>query len=298
MKKILLTILALLALLMAGCGGPTPKEEAEQINSKYFVDGFKNGIVAEADKTFNEILKKYGNSPEADTAFMQTDIPKKTVDFTNSVKNIEVKNKEVAPLKEKLYAVVNNYNSIFVAMQKGDGAQVQACIKASAKLGFDYKNELAKLTTGKGLPVMNTAKGQLYAYSASDVIFAISEISTPATLGNSFISERPQGKFVVLKIIAYNNQKDAVTIDSNCFKLVDKEKHEFSTSVPGMTAIQMSGGHAKGFLSQVNPTMSLEAEYVFDVPVNAKLSDFTLQARGGMTGDKVNIPVKVEKTGY
>lgn len=297
MRKIIFLVLALLTLLVAGCGDPTPKEEAEQINQKFFVEGFQN-VVDESHKKYMEIEKQYGKTREADKALSKSDVPKKIADFTNTVKNIEVKNKEVLPLKEKLYALVNNFNSMFIAIQNEDKAQLDACNNAVNKLGFDYKNELAKITTGKPLPVMNTPNGQLYAYIASDVYFAISDISTPATLGNSFISERPQGKFVVIKIIAYNNQKDAVTIDSNCFKLIDKNKREFSTSVPGMSAIQISGGHTKGFLSQVNPTMSLEAEYVFDIPANAKISDFTLQASGGMTGSKVDIPVRVAKTGY
>ena len=61
---------------------------------------------------------------------------------------------------------------------------------------------------------MNTNIGQLYAYVASDVAFAITDINTAKSVGNEYFSKEAQGKFILVKIASFNNQKDAMVLMS------------------------------------------------------------------------------------
>lgn len=302
MKKLLLVLLTLFIVLsIAGCGGPSPKEEAKQFNETYYVQGFKNGIVSDIDKTVEEIYKKYGQTEEADKAFIQfaqSECSKKISQYLNTVTDAKIENKEVVQLKDKFIIVIKNYSSIFANIANNDMNATNNVIKERDKLVFDYKNEYSKITTGKGLPVFNTPIGQLYAEEASNVLFTITDVSESKTVGSGYFQESAQGKFIIVKVMVSNNQKDAITVDSNSFNLIDNQGRQFSTSVEGMTAVQISENHTKGFLTKLNPGMVIDSTFVYDVPTNLKISDFELEARGGMTGDKVKMPLAVRKTGY
>lgn len=300
MKKLFLAIMAIfmLAISIAGCG-TSPKEEAEAFNEKYYTQAYKNGYQKEFRAALDNAIKQYGNTFEADTALTKSfPYNDKINAIINDINNAKIENKEVEPLKTSFIALLNVNKQICDLIAQGDYDSAQVTQKTYLQRKFDYNNEYSKLVTGQDLLVMNTKIGQLYAHKASDVVFAITDISEHQTLGNAYFAEQAQGKFIAVKVISFNNQKDAVTIDSNLFKLINNNKQEYSTSVEGTTAMNLSNGNAEGFLQRVNPGMSIEATYIFDVPANSKISDYKLQARGGMTGDEVTMPLAVEKTGY
>lgn len=297
MKKLLLAIFVF-AMCVAGCG-TSPKEEAETFNNKYYKQAFVDGLTVEINNALNQSIAKYGDTTEADlhlNEFIQYN--EKFTELFNTINNVKIENKEVEPLKADLLNYINNCKEFINAATTDNFNATQELYINRAKSKFDYLNEYEKITTGKGLPVMNTNIGQLYAYMVSDVVFTVTDVSESDYIGNGYFGKQPQGKFILVKVISFNNQKDAVTIDSNLFKLINANNQEYSTSVEGMTAMNLSNGNAEGFLQQVNPGMSIEATYVFDVPANSKIADYKLQARGGMTGDKVTMPLKVERTGY
>lgn len=300
MKKLLLVLLTLFIVLsIAGCGGPSPKEEAKQFNETYYVQGWKNGIIKECNETINTIRNKYGQTANIDKILAtESDIPQKVNSYLDTVKNIKIENKEIEPLKEKFTIVVNNYNNMLIGLANNDMNAARSAYNQIERGVFDYKNEYSKITTGKGLPVFNTPIGQLYAEEASNVLFTITDVSEAKTVGSGYFQESAQGKFIIVKVMVSNNQKDAITVDSNSFNLIDNQGRQFSTSVEGMTAVQISENHTKGFLTKLNPGMVIDSTFVYDVPTNLKISDFELEARGGMTGDKVKMPLAVRKTGY
>ena len=299
MKKLLLAIMAIFvfAMCVAGCG-TSPKEEAQAFNEKYYVKAFTEGLSKELDTAYQQSLAKYNNINEARAHITEfINFNDKFNELVKNVDNTKIENKEVVTLKTNFINFINTSKALSDAAINGNN-NFNNLVTNFNKAKFDYLNEYEKITTGKGLPVMNTNIGQLYAYMVSDVVFAVTDVSESNFIGNGYFGKQPQGKFILVKVISFNNQKDAVTIDSNLFKLINANNQEYSTSVEGMTAMNLSNGNAEGFLQQVNPGMSIEATYVFDVPANSKISDYKLQARGGMTGDKVTMPLKVERTGY
>ena len=135
--------------------------------------------------------------------------------------------------------------------------------------------------------------GKVIGGISSDVGIAIYKIEEAQTLGtNQFAQAQAQGKFVVVSVVCTNKQKDAVTIDANSFKLVDKDGNEYSYSPEGQTAIQVGNGNAKGFLTKVNPGITIDLKVPFDIPKDAK--DLQLKARGGMTGKSITLPLTVQ----
>ncbi|MBQ8700519.1 MAG: DUF4352 domain-containing protein [Acidaminococcaceae bacterium] len=134
------------------------------------------------------------------------------------------------------------------------------------------------------------------AYNSSDVDIAITNLTTAKSIGsNPYFKKKAMGKFVLVDVFINNNQKDAITVDSSSFKILDNQKREFSKSVEGETALQMEKGDNKGFLTQLNPGMNTTFTFVYDVPENLDLNTANLEARGGFGGSKVVIPLKVQK---
>lgn len=299
MKKLLLVLLTLFIVLsIAGCGGPSPKEEAKQFNETYYVQGFENGLKNEVGESVNKAKEKYGYTEEAEKAFFTSGLSQKFKDSIEKIKQVKMENKEVEPLKNSLLKLEEAFILLFDLGEKNDIDGARKVIHNINKHIFDYENEYSKITTGKGLPVFNTPIGQLYAEEASNVLFTVTGVSEAKTVGSGYFQESAQGKFVIVKVMISNNQKDAITVDSNSFNLIDNQGRQFSTSVEGMAAVQISENHTKGFLTKLNPGMVIDSTFVYDVPTNLKISDFELEARGGMTGDKVKMPLAVRKTGY
>ena len=298
MKKLFAVLLMFICCIsLFGCG-VSPKEEAEKFHEKYYKQEMK-AFFQEHEKIAKESYSKYGNTQAGDKAFIANfHYADKLNNIINKVNNEKFENQEIIPLKDYFINILTETNKFYDILASNDKANYNSSQRDVLKAAFKYNNEYSKITTGKGIPVMNTNIGQLYAYTASDVAFAITDIRTAKRVGNEYFSKEAQGKFILVKIMSFNNQKDAVTIDSNLFKLINKNNQEYSASNEGMTALQLSNGNADGFLQQVNPGMGIEVVYVFDVPANTAPKDYKLQARGGMTGDKVDIPLKINKTGY
>lgn len=134
--------------------------------------------------------------------------------------------------------------------------------------------------------------GKIKGLAASNVGVAIAKIQTMDTIDGSFSSKRAQGVFKVLYVVVSNEQKDAVTIDANSYKLIDDQGREFSHSIEGDTALQMSDRETL-FLKKVNPGITTGGWIAFDVPKNANIK--SMQFRGGMSGKKGELPFRIIK---
>lgn len=137
--------------------------------------------------------------------------------------------------------------------------------------------------------------GKIKGIVRSNVGIAVVDVKKAKILGdNPYAQAHAQGQFIIVKVVVTNNQKDAVTLDSNSFKIIDDKNREFSHSVEADTALAVSNGSRETlFLKKINPGITTTGYIVFDVPLD--ISGAKLQVRGGMTGDKGILPLEVQK---
>lgn len=126
---------------------------------------------------------------------------------------------------------------------------------------------------------------------SSKVKIAVGSVESVDSVGGEYLKEKAQGVFKVVEITITNNQKDAITIDANSFKLVDNQDREFKYSTQAQTAFDIgNGGSSDFFLKQLNPGLSQTGKIIFDVPVDAQ--GLVLKARGGMMGKEIKLKVE------
>lgn len=180
MKKILAVFLMLICCIsLFGCG-LSPKEEAEKFHEKYFKQEYSNKFLEEVHVALNKAYEQYGQTRDADKAFVSSfPYSEKLNTIIDKATNEKIENKEIFPLKDCFTNLLTETNKLYDALGSNDKSNYNNRLKAFNKAAFNYNNEYSKITTGKGIPVMNTNIGQLYAYVASDVAFAITDINTP-----------------------------------------------------------------------------------------------------------------------
>jgi hypothetical protein len=126
---------------------------------------------------------------------------------------------------------------------------------------------------------------------SSDVTITVNGVDTKSDVGGQYANEKAQGVFKIVNVSVTNNQKDAITLDANSFKLVDDKGRQFTYSSSGQTALGMTDNTVVDFfLKQLNPGLTQTGKIVFDVPTDAK--GLTMKARGGMTGDEITLKVE------
>ncbi|PFY16422.1 DUF4352 domain-containing protein [Bacillus toyonensis] len=126
---------------------------------------------------------------------------------------------------------------------------------------------------------------------SSDVKISVGSMETVDSVGNEYSKEQAQGIFKILEVTLTNNQKDAITVDTNSFKLVDNKGREFTSSVQGQTSFDLAnGGKTDFFLKQLNPGLTQTGKIVFDIPKDAE--GLFLKASGGMTGKEIKLKVE------
>lgn len=302
MKKLLFILISLLCLFAAGCGSGTPakpsfKDEAKNFNQVYYLEGYE---VLREDffKSLLDSFGKYGYTNKAIDEFFKLDYGKKIEGLKNKISQAKIEHQEIQPLKDLLIKTTDPFSAILENLQNENSDGVKYSITKILQTEFAYKNNYSMIVDGKPLPVVNSSSGQLYAYETSNVLLGIAKVKEANSLGDSYFSEDAQGKFIIVTVAVFNNQKDAIAVDASEFKLIDKEKREYSASTRGMTALQMSNKQHRGFLEQLNPNMGFESTIVFDVPKNTGPKDYQLRAAGGFTGDKILMPVKPMYNGY
>ncbi|MDA1647552.1 MULTISPECIES: DUF4352 domain-containing protein [unclassified Bacillus cereus group] len=126
---------------------------------------------------------------------------------------------------------------------------------------------------------------------SSKVKIAVGSVESTDSVGGEYLKEKAQGVFKVVEITITNNQKDAITVDANSFKLVDNKDREFTYSTQAQTAFDVgNGGSSDFFLKQLNPGLSQTGKIIYDVPADAQ--GLVLKARGGMMGKEIKLKVE------
>jgi len=92
---------------------------------------------------------------------------------------------------------------------------------------------------------------------SSDVKITVTSFSAKDSVGdNQFSIAKPQGVFKLVGLNIANNQKDAITITSANFKLIDDLGREFSNSSEAGMALAVSNNKVEPFsFKQLNPGM-------------------------------------------
>ncbi|ARJ20607.1 hypothetical protein B7492_04890 [Bacillus mycoides] len=126
---------------------------------------------------------------------------------------------------------------------------------------------------------------------SSKVKIAVGSVESIDSVGGEYLKESAQGVFKVVEISITNNQKDAITVDANSFKLMDNQDREFTYSTQAQTAYDIgNGGKSDFFLKQLNPGLTQTGKIIFDVPADAQ--GLVLKARGGMMGKEIKLKVE------
>ena len=99
-----------------------------------------------------------------------------------------------------------------------------------------------------------------------DLAFTVTNVTTAKTLGNSFTQKNAQGTFYVVTLKIENKGNKTTTFDSSMGKVTDDKGREFERSIEGQTAKGMAQGNVDLFLQQIQPSLSVTGDLVFDLP--------------------------------
>lgn len=123
--------------------------------------------------------------------------------------------------------------------------------------------------------------------TANDLAFTVTGITSSKTLGSSYTKKTAQGTFNVVTLSIKNVGKETATIDSSMIKIIDGQGRKFDRSIDGQTAKGLDQGHVDLFLQQVQPSLSVVGDIVFDLPDDA--TDLKLLVKGSMFGTEKQI---------
>lgn len=301
MKKFWLALSVLLAVFLFGCGGPDIKKEVQTLNQKYSAELTDKMFLEEAKKAkdakdWSEELAKVANESklkfEANAKNIEAEKVSKNVDsYKNALKERNILYAHFFDLGEQ---------QVRLKLANKPDSEIEKLVKQAEEFWdkikqnyYEIENEYSKIMTGKPASVMGVNGVNYLAYTASNVDMAVIEgrWQTDAVGSNPYLQKKPLGMFIIIKVFVKNNQKDAITVDSNSFKLVDDQNREFSASHEALLALQAEKGESKGFLTQLNPGMGTDFTFVYDVPMELNQYNTKLVARGGFAGKKIALPI-------
>lgn len=124
----------------------------------------------------------------------------------------------------------------------------------------------------------------------SDMAFTVLDVKTAKSLGNQFTRRESQGTFYVVTVKIANQAKETKTIDSSMFQIKDSQGRKFDRSIDGQGAVGMSQGKIDIFLQQVQPSLSVTGDLVFDLP--ADISNPKLIVKGSIFGSGKEIELQ------
>ena len=123
-----------------------------------------------------------------------------------------------------------------------------------------------------------------------DLAFTVTSVEKVKTLGNQYSKKTAQGTFYVIAMKVENKGKKTATFDSSMAKVKDAEGREFERSIDGQTAKSMSEGKTDMFLQQIQPSLSVSGDLVFDLPEGMKSP--TILLKGSMFNKGVEVKLE------
>lgn len=123
-----------------------------------------------------------------------------------------------------------------------------------------------------------------------DLAFTVTSVETAETLGNQFTKKDAQGTFYVVTMKIENKGSKTATFDSSMAKVTDDQGREFERSIEGQTAKGMAQGNVDLFLQQIQPSLSVTGDLVFDLP--ADMQNPMLVVKGSMFAQGAKIKLQ------
>jgi hypothetical protein len=123
---------------------------------------------------------------------------------------------------------------------------------------------------GTGSASATTARGPGIGSKARDgkFQFVITRVSHAKRVGDSFLSQKAQGKYTVLHMVVTNIGSVAQTLDDSTQYVYDSRGRQFSADT--QADIYGNGTSNSVFLSQINPGGSITGRIYFDMPTGDK----------------------------
>lgn len=119
------------------------------------------------------------------------------------------------------------------------------------------------------------------------VEFTVNEWYQADSVGSEFMTSEANDTYIVMNVSVVNNQNEAITIDSNFFKIIEGERVFEPDSSASMDANDDGIGL---FLEEINPGSSRTANVVFDVTQDVVDSnEKQLQVQSGFWGTETGI---------
>lgn len=128
------------------------------------------------------------------------------------------------------------------------------------------------------------------AVQDGDLAFTVTDVTTAKTLGNSFTQKNAQGTFYVVTLKIENKGNKTATFDSSMGKVIDDKGREFERSIEGQTAKGLAQGNVDLFLQQIQPSLSVTGDLVFDLP--SDISNPMLLVKGSLFGKGAKIKLQ------
>lgn len=128
------------------------------------------------------------------------------------------------------------------------------------------------------------------AVQDGDLAFTVTDVTTAKTLGNSFTQKNAQGTFYVVTLKIENKGNKTATFDSSMGKVTDDKGREFERSIEGQTAKGLAQGNVDLFLQQIQPSLSVTGDLVFDLP--SDISNPMLLVKGSLFGKGAKIKLQ------
>ncbi|AIC95427.1 DUF4352 domain-containing protein [Shouchella lehensis] len=113
----------------------------------------------------------------------------------------------------------------------------------------------------------------------NDIIFTVNGYSTSDTVGDQYLNETANGEFLLFEVSIENTRSEALTMNSDFFKLIAGGSTYESDS---MYSVYL--GDDSIIYESINPGLTLNGVIPFDVPPGLDLSDAVIQAQTGIFG--------------
>lgn len=171
---------------------------------------------------------------------------------------------------------------------------IGACAAAMGGGNDDTKKESTTTSTTTKEDKKETKK----AYKIGDTVkvgkmqYKINSVSTATAVGPSSLPTKAKDTFVVVDLEVKNNGDEAITVDSNLFKLKTKGKTLEADSAGTMSANQGEDGSIENsfFLEQLNPDSTTKGKVVFDVSkAMADSANKQLEVATGFFGTETDV---------
>ena len=166
---------------------------------------------------------------------------------------------------------------------------VIAAIAGSGKSGNQSSNSGSN-TASNGKSESETVHGLNEVVQDGDLAFTVTDVTTAKSLGNSYTQKNAQGMFYVVTLKIENKGNKTATFDSSMAKVTDDKSREFERSIEGQTAKGLAQGNVDLFLQQIQPSLSVTGDLVFDLP--ADVGNPMLLVKGSLFGKGAKIKLQ------